>query len=601
MPLAAADDTRSLREMRRRALAALRPPPRLTLSAWIERHLYLPEGVSALPGPVCLYPYQRAIADAIGDPELERVTLVKPVRVGFTTLLMGAIASFVANDPAPILVLLPTESDARDFVVSDLEPVFSASPTVRGLLEADTEDAARNTLSSRRFPGGSLKIVASKAPRNLRRHTVRVLLVDEADAMVVGPEGSPILLAERRTLSFADRKIVIGSTPLDEETSNVLRAYGQSDQRVFEVPCPACGAHTEILWQHIEWQDGRPETASFRCPHCQALVPETQKPAMVEAGRWRATQPAVLGHAGFRLNALVSLLANASWAKLAAEFLHVKDDSDELRTFVNTILAQGWRDAGSEVDEDALAERVEAFGLDAIPPEVLVITVGVDVQGDRLELTVVGWSRVDAYVLAHIVIWGPPDDDTTWAELDELLRTQWRHPHGGVLRVDACIVDSSDETDTVYAFCFPRLRRRVWAGKGVAGSRPSFQASASKTRGGRLFLVGVDTIKASLLEKLARGRGVRFSHTLERHYFAQLASERKVIRYHRGQPVRSFERIKGRPAEALDCLVYAHAARAGVQINLEAREEALRTPPSAEPTPAMPRVIRSQWMGRYRP
>jgi len=39
------------------------------------------------------------------------VTLVKPVRVGFTTLLTGAIAAHGANDPAPILALLPTESE----------------------------------------------------------------------------------------------------------------------------------------------------------------------------------------------------------------------------------------------------------------------------------------------------------------------------------------------------------------------------------------------------------------------------------------------------------------------------------------------------------
>jgi hypothetical protein len=34
----------------------------------------LPEGVSALPGAIRLYPYQREIADAISDPEIERVT-----------------------------------------------------------------------------------------------------------------------------------------------------------------------------------------------------------------------------------------------------------------------------------------------------------------------------------------------------------------------------------------------------------------------------------------------------------------------------------------------------------------------------------------------
>ena len=255
-----------LAAIRARALAALIPPPRLHLSQWIEREIVLPEGTSALPGRVRLWPYQREIADAISDPLIERVTLVKPVRVGFTTLLTGAIASFVANEPAPILCLLPTEADARDYVVSDIEPIFAASPALRGALSADVEEGERNTLLSRRFPGGSLKIVAAKAPRNLRRHTARVLIVDEADACEIGAEGNPIRLAERRTLSFANRKIIIGSTPLFEDTSHVLRSYADSDARVFEVPCPDCGGFTEILWQHIEWPDGQPERAALPLP-----------------------------------------------------------------------------------------------------------------------------------------------------------------------------------------------------------------------------------------------------------------------------------------------------------------------------------------------
>src|SRR6476646_549617 len=110
--------------VRVRALVSLIPPPRLKLSDWIEANIKLPEGVSALPGPVRLWSYQVGIADAISDPLIERITLVKPVRVGFTTLLTGAIGAFVANEPSPILVLLPTESDCRDYVVSDIEPIF---------------------------------------------------------------------------------------------------------------------------------------------------------------------------------------------------------------------------------------------------------------------------------------------------------------------------------------------------------------------------------------------------------------------------------------------------------------------------------------------
>ena len=72
------------------------------------------------------------------------------------------------------------------------------------------------------------------------------------------------------------------------------------------------GTFAEILCTCIEWEPGRPEAAWFRCASCRALVAESAKPGIVAAGRWRATRPDANGHAGFRLNALVSLLANAS-------------------------------------------------------------------------------------------------------------------------------------------------------------------------------------------------------------------------------------------------------------------------------------------------
>ena len=118
------------------AHASLLPPTRIALSEWVEQNIKLPEGVSALPGPVRLWPYQHEIADAISDPCIERITLVRPVRVGFTTLQTGATGSFVANEPAPIPALLPTESDARDYMVSDIEPTFGASQGLRGTLTA---------------------------------------------------------------------------------------------------------------------------------------------------------------------------------------------------------------------------------------------------------------------------------------------------------------------------------------------------------------------------------------------------------------------------------------------------------------------------------
>jgi phage terminase large subunit GpA-like protein len=200
-------------------------------------------------------------------------------------------------------------------------------------------------------------------------------------------------------------------------------------------------------------------------------------------------------------------------------------------------------------------------------------------------------------VLGHVVIWGSPDDDSTWMELDELLRTQWQHPHGGKLKVDACAIDSGDGdwTEKVYSYCFPRATRRVMAIKGMSGQRPAMQVSGGKVRGGRIWIVGSDTLKTLVFTRLQRGHSIRFSNTLEPIYFDQLASERRVIKYRRGAPVRAFERIPGKKAETLDCLVYAFAARHALQIPLGQREDDLRSSALAQPKPS---VIRSAFMSR---
>ncbi|WP_281954445.1 phage terminase large subunit family protein, partial [Pseudophaeobacter arcticus] len=184
-------------------------------------------------------------------------------------------------------------------------------------------DDSRDTMLHRRFAGGSLSIVSARAPRNLRARTARILFADEIDAyeLSAGTEGDPVELAMRRTMTFGNRRIVLASTPVDAETSRILRAYEQSDQRVFEIPCPHCSQFSEIVWGDIKWDADKPETAHWRCPTCEGRVEDRVKAQLVQKGRWRALAPHVEGHRGYKLTSLTSTLPNATWPKLAAEFL----------------------------------------------------------------------------------------------------------------------------------------------------------------------------------------------------------------------------------------------------------------------------------------
>lgn len=582
-----------LAQMRRDALQAFRPPAKLALADWIQASVFLPSSIAAQPGRMRLWKPQIEIANSIGDDTVERVSILKSARVGATQLMVGTLGHFVENDPSPVLCVVPAEADARHLMVSVIEPTFQESPSLRAALSEDT--AGRDTMLHRRFAGGSLSIVSARAPRNLRARTARILFADEIDAyeLSAGTEGDPVELAMRRTMTFGNRRIVLASTPVDAETSRILRAYEQSDQRVFEVPCPHCGQFSEIHWKDIKWDADKPETAHWRCPNCEGRVEDRHKAQIVQAGRWRALAPHVEGHRGYKLTSLTSTLPNATWPKLAAEFLQAKRSPTTLKPWLNTVLGEAWRGEGDDLDSTDFAALQRPFGMETVPEDALVLTVGGDVQKDRVELTYTGWTADgDMRVLGHVPIWGDPTDAETWIEVEDALRRQFRHPLGGVLNVDAAVIDSGNWADQVYDFCRPRTARRVLPGKGVSGfSRPSIAFSTSRKV--RLALIGVDGVKLALHQRLTHGETILFSGDLSGDYFEQIRAERLVTKFSRGRPMRVWEVISGRRNEALDTLSYSYAARQLVGLDMERRADDLcrKDGPRKVPT-----VVKSAWL-----
>ena len=557
-----------LNEMRAAAFEALRPVERRPLSEYIESALCLPSGLSAVPGPIKLWSFQRGLADAMTDELIERVTVIKGARLGYSTLLAGVVAFYCKIDPASILCVLPTDDDSRNFVVTQIESVFATSPALQDAIPVTRTGPFGDfsTMKFRRFPGGSLRVVSARSPRNLRAHTARVLIVDEADACTDTEEGSAILLAEKRTLSFGNRKIICGSSPTTTTGSYVAAAYENGDQRVFECPCPSCNTFHEIRWGDVRWPEGRPQEAAWCCPDCGVLHGEEYKHGMVEAGRWRATAP-FNGHASFRLSCLIAPHPPAAWPKLAEEFLVARRRPETLRVFVNTVLGETWNDDDNDGPQPhELQALAEPISLENIPEEVIYVASGADVQGDRTELSTLGFTEADEWlVLDHRVIFGEPLRDEVWSDLADVLRERYPHPLGSTIGRDAVAIDASDgnTTNRVLSFAAGHRHLRVIPVKGAAGSRQPLTPTASK-RSRALMIMGVDPLKTRLFDRLARRSGIRFSHALPLAYYEQLTSERPVVRYSRGQPHRIYERYPGKLAEALDCFVMALAARSAI-------------------------------------
>lgn len=561
----------------------LEPEREITVSEWADQYRYLSSKSSAEPGlwRTERTPYLREIMDELSPrSSTQRVVFMAGAQVGKTEAGNNWLGAIIDQFPGPVLAIQPTVDIAMRFSKQRIATLIEESPRLRDKVRPPRSRDSGNTLFSKEFPGGVLMITGSNSAAGLRSMPIKYLFADEVDAYPydVEGEGDPLSLAERRTITFARRKLFICSTPTLKNQSRIEREFLQTDQRRFYVPCPHCGGTQYLQWQYLIWENRDPSTAKYKCEHCNALIEERYKTQMLSAGRWlptaHAMSPTVVG---FHLNSLYSPLGWKSWADIVAEFLQVKTDAPSLKTWVNTILGETFEeDYVAKLGATGLAERAEFYDPDIVPDGAVIVTVGVDVQDNRLAILFVAWGDGEqAWVLNHMEIYGDPSSPLLWKQLDDtvLAPLTW---HNGYKRApDVIAIDSGGHfTHEAYQYARERKMQNVIAVKGLSvRNRPPI-GKGSKCdvnirgqvlkRGGVVYPVGTDTIKSTLYGRLTHntpGAGyIHFNTKLTPEFYQQLTSEKKQIRYVKGYPVYEWTKSASIRNEALDCLVYAYAA-----------------------------------------
>jgi phage terminase large subunit GpA-like protein len=584
----------------------LKPPPKLTVSEWSDAYRRLSPEASAEPGHwiTSRAEYQRGIMDAVSDPAIKTVVVMSGAQCGKTEALNNVVGYHIHQDPAPILVVQPTLEMAQAWSKDRFAPMLRDTPALRGKVKEPRSKNSANTLLHKAFPGGHVTMAGSNSPASLASRPIRVVLCDEVDRYPVsaGTEGDPVNLARKRSTTFWNRKIILTSTPTIAGASRIELEFNESDQRYFHVPCPHCQHEQRLIWSQVTWSKSDegvalPDTAAYSCEKCAALWSETQRHLAVRGGEWRASQP-TRDRAGFHLSELYS-----PWVALAdivRNFLEAKKSPELLKTWVNTSLGETWEDRDGEgLDQNSLYGRRENYPAD-VPRPALLLTAGIDVQHDRIELEVVGWGLgEESWNVDYRVIPGDTTRDEVWEELDEALAGGYTSEDGGELLITAALIDSSDQTTTVYRFVKRSKHQRIFAGKGISGpGRPVVQISRKqkgrKTRDIDLYQVGVDDAKGIIYARLkATDSGPGYCHfPLERdeEYFAQLAGERLVTKYYKGFPRKEWQKVRPRN-EALDCRVYAFAALKILNPVWSAVEER-RQPKEVTPEPPPPSTLK---------
>lgn len=515
---------------------------------------------------------------ACSDPAIQEIVVMAGAQLGKSEILLNIIGFHIDYDPAPILMMQPTVEMAQAFSKDRVAAgLLNSTPCLRNKVRDPRSRDANNTTQHKVFPGGALSLVGANSPAGLASRPIRIVLCDEVDRypQSAGSEGDPVMLVKKRTATFWNRKLILTSTPTNRGASRIESAFEESDQRFFFVPCPHCKHFQTLKWSNVKWE--KPKDALYFCEQCGTGWDDGDRAKAIRAGKWEASKP-FNGIAGFHLNALCS-----PWTPLCdgvRDFLEAKKSPETLRVWVNTYLGETWEDQGEQVDDYELFTRRENWG-DFLPKECLLLTAGIDVQDDRLEVEVVGWGKdEESWSVDYRTIYGDPSSPGVWNDLDQLLIGRYEHEHGDMSVRSACVDSGGHHTAAVYKFAKTREGRRIYAIKGVGGEGKPIVGKPSTNNNQRvkLFPVGVDTVKRTLMSRFRiKEPGPGYCHFPEDRsdeYFRQLTAEKLVTKYHKGFPRQEFVKVRTRN-EALDCRVYAMAALAVLNANLTTMHNAM--------------------------
>jgi len=525
----------------------------------------------------------RGIMDAVNDPAVQRIVVAKAVQVAYTETLNCVLGYYMDQDPASILVIMPTLELAQAWSKDRLAPMLRDTPALQDKVSDPKSRDSGNTIRQKIFPGGRLTIIGANSPAALSARPIRFVFADEVDRWPVsaGTEGDPLSLAAKRQVTFWNRKTLLGSTPTLKLTSVIWREFEASDQRKYYVPCPHC-QHPQVLkWSNVRWdrKEGLdlPDTAYYQCEECGAAWDDNERHDAVGLGFWRATNPGARS-AGFHVPGFLSPWMSLS--EIVREFLTAKNDPYLLQVWTNTVEGMPWEEMAERLEGSGLIARGESYTPRSLPRGVRLLTAGIDIQKDRIEVVIVGWGAGDeSWVVAHEIFHGDPVGvRELWEEVDALLLTKCATVDGREMRVAACCIDVGFAPGAQEAlnYCRTRHRRRLFATKGASGPRPIWPKRSSETRvGDTIHILGVDTAKDAIYQRLRiRETGPGYIHFpagqgFDETFYAQLTSEEVQVRKREGRTYRVWVLPSGRRNEVLDCMVLALAARMSIPLNLE--------------------------------
>jgi phage terminase large subunit GpA-like protein len=523
------------------AIANFAPRPRVRTLDWARKNVQTDLG---RPYDHSMYPHlgnPGGPLDANDCPQYSTIAAQFASRLGKTFFGQVGALKTADTDPCPMMFAssdqkLATEVTARTY------RMIEKCPPLRGQLRPlhrRRQDCVE-LANCRQFVAWSRSVstLADKAIRFGHANEI-----DKWEHVSTSTEADPLKLFTDRFKEFPIYKRVMESTPSIKGHSRIENLRLQGTNCHYAVPCPHCGEYQKLELANLRWEKtaagkSDPElaraTAHYECSHCQGVIRDEHRGAMMRAGvwvpegcqvdkdwaqecakDWRAfdrpmwrgwsESPWITGTparngiiASYQLSSLYAI--PLTWGAIAAEFVTTKDKPADFQNFINQWLGETWEKIKRSATWEQIGERIKSTVPRGIVPSwASLLTVGIDRQEDRMPWVVEAWGPERR---CHTVAYG--EAETFDQLLTQVLLPTWNHEDGGEpLRIAFGLMDSGFKPQGVHEFCIRAQQHAIalWPCRGSPTAMDTEYRQATlgeNTAMPGMVLFHIDTIRTQL-------------------------------------------------------------------------------------------------------
>lgn len=407
-----------------------RPREKLTVSQWAEKYRFVVKGPAPGLWRNDYTPHLIEPMDAWNLPWVRHIILCFAPQSGKTSVAINCMLYSIAQDPGPIMYIMPDRHTTIRMAQRQLVPTIKACPRVSELIGRKVHDA--KTLGVRFINGSDVMLAWAGSPSALASESIRYLFRDESGKYpdYSGSEADPFSLTDVRMNAFTHTsKIMDFSTPnLDGDAFSRVCQTIPDEIRKYHTKCPKCGTLQDMSDENIH-ANGEKDLRKIRrlslgrytCIDCKTDWDDSMRNKAVRNGKWISSETVdrprciMFGEFPSWSSPLVSL------STVYAKKIEAESDKTKYIAYVTQHKALPYKEALTENDDNSLISHITDMPPEIIPKDCIALTAGIDTQKFSFWFVVRAW---EPDLTSHLIQYG---EIANWDDLTQLVfSTRWK-------------------------------------------------------------------------------------------------------------------------------------------------------------------------------